>query len=81
MNDLSPPSIGHNNPPEQLERTIAILASFSVYLDEAENWLDGFPVESEEQLEAVDALLLNVKAAEKAVIQARDAATKPLHEA
>lgn len=81
MNDLSPPSIGHNNPPEHLERTIAILASFSVYLDEAENWLDGFPVESEEQLEAVDALLLNVKAAEKAVIQARDAATKPLHEA
>ena len=81
MNDLSPPPMGHNNPPEHLERSAAILAPFSAYLDEAENWLDGIPVESEEQLEAVDALLLNVKAAEKAVVQARDAATKPLHEA
>lgn len=80
MNDLSPPPMGHNNPPEHLARTDAILAPFSVYLDEAANWLDGIPVETEDQLEAVDMLLSNVKAAEKALLQARDAATKPLHD-
>lgn len=81
MNDLSPPPMGHNNPPEHLDRSSVILAPFSAYLDEAENWLDGIPVETEDQLEAVDLLLANVKAAEKALLHARDAATKPLHDA
>ena len=81
MNDLSPPAMGHNNPPEELARSAAILAPFSAYLDEAAHWLDGIPVETEDQLEAVDLLLANVKAAEKALLQARDAATKPLHDA
>lgn len=81
MKDLSPPPMGHNHPPEDLARSAAILAPFCAYLDEAANWLDGIPVETEDQLEAVDLLLANVKAAEKALLQARDAATKPLHDA
>jgi hypothetical protein len=81
MNELSAPPIGHNNPPEDIVRSAVILAPFSAYLGEAAHWLDGIPVESEEHLEAVDEILSNVKAAERALLKARDAATKPLHDA
>jgi hypothetical protein len=81
MNDQSPPPLGHNNPPSPFVRASDVLAPFSAYLEEAENWLDGVPVESEDQLQAADALLLNVKAAEKALLLVREAATKPLHDA
>lgn len=81
MNSLSLPPMGHNNPPEDPVRAAVLLEPFSAYLDEAAHWLDGLPVENEEQLEAVDELLSHVKAAEKALLQARDAATKPLHDA
>lgn len=80
MNDQSPPPMGHNKPPVELDQQ-DLLAPFVAYLEEAEHWLDGVPVKNEEQLEAVDTLLLHVKAAEKVVARARDAATKPLHDA
>lgn len=80
MNDQSPPPMGHNKPPVELEQQ-DLLVPFAAYIEEAEHWLDGVPVINEEQLEAVDTLLLHVKAAEKLVARARDAATKPLHDA
>jgi hypothetical protein len=72
--------MGHNKPPVELEQQ-DLLVPFAAYIEEAEHWLDGVPVINEEQLEAVDTLLLHVKAAEKLVARARDAATKPLHDA
>lgn len=81
MNDQSPPPMGHNKPPACLLPLSDLLAPFAAYLEEADHWLDGVPVETEAQLEAVDVLLLNVKAAEKALLEARDGATRPLHEA
>lgn len=70
--------IGGNNPPDPLEETIA---RFGDGITEAENWLDGEPVTNAEQMKAVDALAKHVKAARKAIKEARDAATGPLHEA
>jgi hypothetical protein len=67
--------MGHNNPPSHGDRQSDVLAPFAAYLNEAEHWLDGIPVETEQQLEAVDALLFNVKAAEKALSEARDGET------
>jgi hypothetical protein len=81
MNDHSPPPMGHNNPPSHVDRQSDVLAPFAAYLNEAEHWLDGILVETEQQLEAVDALLFNVKAAEKALSEARDGETRPLHDA
>lgn len=74
----APAMIGHNNPPSPIA---AILEPHAAILSEAENWADGQPVENEGQMAAVDALIKGVKAARKALDTARDAATKPLHEA
>jgi len=71
-------TIGHNNPPDPLDDAIA---PFSDTISEAENWLDGTPVESEGQMKAVDDLIKGIKAARKSVDAARDDATKPLHAA
>lgn len=76
MNDLAP--IGHNGPPHPVE---AVIAPYHDTIAETDNWLDGTPVETEAQMQAVDALLRGVKDAEKAVEQARKAATAPLNAA
>lgn len=76
MNEIA--KVGHNNPPDPIDEA---LAPFADVLDEAQNWLDGDPVENEDQMKAVDGLLKNMKAARKAVDDARDSVTKPLHEA
>lgn len=76
MNQLA--AIGHNNPPDPIDEAIA---PFGDVISEAENWLDGQKVETEAQMKAADALLKGIKAARKAVDDARDAATKPLHDA
>ena len=76
MNDMAP--IGHNNPPDPIDEA---LAPFGDVISEAENWLDGSLVENEEQMKAADALIKGVKAARKAVDDARDLVTKPLHDA
>lgn len=70
--------IGHNNPPSPIELT---LAPYDDALAEAANWLDGEPVSNSDQLKAVDALAKRVKAARKAVKDARDEAVTPLHDA
>lgn len=71
-------NIGHNNPPDPIDEAIA---PFSDYIEEAQNWLDGQPVENDDQLAATDALLKSIKGAIKALKEARDASTKPLHDA
>jgi hypothetical protein len=70
--------LGHNNPPDPIDEC---LAPFGDTISEAESWLDGQRVETEGQMKAADALIKAMKAARKAVDDARDIATKPLHEA
>ncbi|WP_256714999.1 hypothetical protein [Rhodovulum sulfidophilum] len=88
MNDMTPTSskeganpravIGGNNPPDPLDEA---LAPYGDFITEAEGWLDGTQVTTAAQMKAVDDLAKEIKAAEKAVSTARDAATKPLHAA
>jgi hypothetical protein len=70
--------IGANNPPDPIDTA---LAPHGDTIDEAANWLDGTPVETEAQMNAVDALIKAMKAARKDVDTARDACTKPLNDA
>ena len=74
MKDLAP--IGHNGFDPIDEAT----APFGDVIAEAQVWLDGSPIENDDQMKAVDDLIKGVKAALKAVDAARDAVTKPLHE-
>ena len=70
-------AIGGNNPPDPIDEA---LAPHGDTIDEAQNWLDGEPIENDEQLKATDKLLKALKLALKDVNAARDATTKPLHE-
>ncbi len=74
----APPPAGHNNPPDPLDDA---LAPYGDHIEEAANWLDGATVETEAQMQAVDALLRRIKMAERAVGEAKDAEAKPLHDA
>jgi len=76
MNTLA--KIGDNNPPDPLDDAIA---PYSDDISEAEAWLDGAAVENEGQMRAVDALLKQIKAAEKAVTGAQKSEAAPLHDA
>lgn len=76
MNQMA--TIGHNGGPDLIDEA---LAPFGDTITEAEGWLDGKPVENEGQMKAVDELINGMKAARKAVDDARDGVTKPLHEA
>ena len=71
------PGIGHNGAPDPIDQAVA---PFGDYITEAESWADGAQIETEGQMRANDALIKNLKAARKAVDEARDIATKPLHE-
>jgi uncharacterized membrane protein YqiK len=71
-------NIGHNNPPDPIDEA---LAPYGDAIEEAQNWLDGEPIQNEEQLKATDALLKTIKGALKDLNAARDESTKPLHEA
>jgi hypothetical protein len=76
MNNLA--QIGHNNPPDPIDTAIE---PFGDLISEAENWSDGVTVENEAQMNDVDKLIKGLKAARKAIDDARDAVTKPLHDA
>ena len=69
---------GHNNPPNPLDHA---LEPYGDYITEAEEWLDGSPVETEGQMNAVDALLKQIKAAKKDVTHAQKSESAPLHDA
>lgn len=70
--------IGANNPPDPIDEATA---PFGDVIAEAANWLDGAKVETEAQMKAVDELIKGMKAARKAIDEARDAVTRPLNEA
>lgn len=70
-------SIGHNQGPDPLDEA---LAPFGEYITEAEGWLDGQAVTTEDQMKAVDALTKQVKAAEKAVRDAEESEAKPIYD-
>lgn len=53
MTDMTLAPIGHNNPPDPIDQ---ITAAFEAQREEADNWLDGSPVENEGQMKSVDAL-------------------------
>ena len=76
MNELAP--IGHNRGPDPIDTA---LAPYGDHISEAEAWLDGAAVENETQMQAVDALLKEIKAAEKAVTTAQKSEAAPLHDA
>ena len=75
MNELAP--MGDNNPPDPLD---TIPAEFEAVREEAENWLDGSPVETEEQMMAVDALRKDMRKCRLALVEAQKSATLPLHD-
>lgn len=70
--------IGHNNPPDPIDEA---LAPYGDAISEAENWLDGSPVEDEAQMKAVDAIIKEVRAAKSDLAKAKKSATAPLHDA
>jgi len=70
--------IGDNLPPDAIDTATE---PFGEIFSEAGNWADGTPIENEGQLTATEVLLKNLKTARKAVGEARDVVTCPLHAA
>lgn len=70
--------VGHNNPPDPIDEA---LAPYGDAIEEAENWLDGEPIDSEEQMKAVDAIIKEIRSAKSAVSKAEKSCTAPLHDA
>lgn len=64
--------IGHNKPPFELSKE----AIEDLY-GEAKNWLDGDPIESQEQADMVQKLLRDIQAAEKEADQRRKEEQEP----
>lgn len=77
MNDLSHAPMGHNGGPAL--NPDVVVSEWSDYIQEAQHWADGTEVENDEQMRAVELLVKKIKEAEKAVGEARDEATRPLH--
>lgn len=79
MNDMNPrATIGGNAPPDPIDE---ITAPFEDYRAEAENWLDGTPVETEAQMKAVDALRKSMREWRLALEAGQKSATAPLYDA
>ncbi|MGL6208974.1 MAG: hypothetical protein ACRC14_03990, partial [Paracoccaceae bacterium] len=72
MNDLAP--IGHNRGPDLLDEA---MSPYDDSRQEAENWLDGTPVTNEAQMLQVDAITREMKAARKAVEDAKETEYRP----
>jgi len=72
------PPRDHNQPPDPID---AALDGYGDAIEEAENWLDGTQVETEEQMKAVDAIAAEIKGALKSAKTAEESATKPLYDA
>lgn len=79
MNDMNPRAIiGGNAPPDPID---AITAAYEAARMEAENWLDGSPVENEGQMKAVDALRKDMREMRLALEAGQKSATAPLYDA
>jgi hypothetical protein len=68
----------HNHPPSDQE---LVLQPFADAIAEAQNWLDGEPVQSEAQMEAVDDLIKQVRKAKTTLEAERKKAVAPLNDA
>ncbi len=69
---------GHNNPPDPIDECIAPYADV---IAESESWADGEPVETEDQMNAVDALIKSLRGYRSDLAKAQKSATAPLHDA
>lgn len=78
MTDAALAPRDHNNPPDAIDEA---LAPYGDAISEAENWLDGSPVETEDQMNAVDLLIREIRAAKGDLAKAKKSATAPLHDA
>lgn len=67
----------HNNPPDPIDEA---LAPYADAIAEAENWLDGTPVETEAQMNAVDAIIKDIRSAKSDLAKAKKSETAPLHD-
>jgi len=74
----APAQIGHNAPPDPIDEA---LAPYGDAISEAENWLDGTPVEDESQMKAVDTIIKEIRSAKSDLAKAKKSATAPLHDA
>lgn len=70
--------IGHNNPPDPID---TITAAYEAERMEAENWLDGSPVETEAQMHVVDALRQAMRKWRLDLEKGQKSAAAPLHDA
>ena len=68
----------HNNPPDPLDEA---LAPYGDFIAEAEGWLDGEAVTTEDQMKAVDTIAKQIKKARKAATDAQKSESAPLHDA
>lgn len=76
MNTLAPRD--HNNPPDPIDEAIA---PFMDVIEEAEVWLEGSTVETEDQMKAVDALIKDLRKCKTDLAKAEKSATAPLRDA
>ena len=74
-------SIGGNHPPEDTTPFELSAKEAEDLLSEACNWVDGMTVESQEQADALDGLLAQIKAAAKLAEERRKAEVKPFDDA
>jgi hypothetical protein len=70
-------TIGDNLPPDPIDEA---LAPYVAYIDEATIWLDGTPVENQEQMDAVDLILKQIRNAGTDLGKAKKSATAPFHD-
>lgn len=79
MTDKNPRAvIGGNAPPDPIDE---ICAAYAGPREEAENWLDGTPVETEAQMKAVDALRKSAREFRMAIEAGQKSATAPFYDA
>ncbi len=69
--------IGGNMPPEEMTAFEAVRINIVDLYAEAAQWLDGSPVETQEQADAINTLKARIKDAHKAAEDARVAEIKP----
>lgn len=63
--------IGHNNPPEAMTAFDAVKINITDLHEEARQWLDGTPVETQDQADAINTLKAAIKDAIKAAEEQR----------
>jgi hypothetical protein len=72
--------IGHNQPPEPMTAFEAVKINITDLYEEARQWLDGTPVETQEQADAINTLKATIRDAIKAAEEQRVKEKAPLDE-